>query len=448
MGPLSRGVTAALRVGLPIVLRMAAGPALMHPFPMTQIRPLLASLGFATFGLAATGALTACGEGASRTGNTAGSSSAARTPAGTIGIGVGATPGKPGFDGVTRGIQLAVERLNADAGGSVRFSVTLPTAATSAVQIAQQLRDDPGVIGVVGHPESGTTLEAIPVYADAEHGGANAVVAISPTASSPRLSGVSPWFFRIAPSDNEAARLVAHYVSDSLRAKSTAVVYRNDSYGRDWTSKFTETFTGRASSSNSSDSANKATRAAGSVLARLPYLTGITEWKAYALQLKKLAPQVLLFPGDADDAAELLRELKANDVKLTFVGGDGTEGLARTHEFPEAKYAAFFLPDRATSAEGKKFVDTYKAKYNEAPDMFSALSYDAALAIGRTVLNGAKNRADLRRSLERITGPNAIEGAGGPIAFNGQHDITGRTIVIETVGPAPAAPRADNGGKK
>ena len=337
---------------------------------------------------------------------------------GTFGIGVGATAGKPGFEGVTRGLQLAVERLNADAASAVRFTLVTPSTAGSAVQIAQQLRDDPSVIAVVGHPESGTSLEAIPVYADVEHSGANAVVAISPTASSPRLSGISKWFFRVAPSDNEAARLVARYVADSLDANTVAIVYRNDSYGRDWSARFAETYVSQTRT----------------VLARLPYVTGITEWKAYALQLKRLAPQVLLFPGDADDATAMLRELKANDVHLTFIGGDGTEGIARSHEFPEARYAAFFLAERATSAEGKRFVDSYRTRFNEAPDMFSALSYDAALAIGRTVIAGAHTRTTLRDKLERITDVTAIDGAGGKIAFNAQGDITGRTIVIATVG--------------
>jgi len=344
------------------------------------------------------------------------------TNANIFAIGIGATPGKPGYDGVTRGVQLAVDRLNNDsAGRKIRFSVRPPNAgATSAVQIAQQLRDDPNVIAVVGHPESGTSLEAIPVYADEEHANANAVVAISPTASSPRLSGISPWFFRVAPSDNEAARLVAAYVRDSLQARTVAVIFRNDSYGRDWSARFAETFT-----------ANN-----GLVLAKIPYLTKITEWDAYALQLKQLKPQVLLFPGDADDATEMLRALKRHKVSLTFLGGDGTEAIARTHEFPEARYAAFFLPERATSPEGKRFVGAYRAQFKEDPDMFAALAYDAALAIGRSVLRGARNRSALRDALERIDAANALEGAGGDIAFDAKHDITGRTIVIATVGGA------------
>ncbi|MEO7997552.1 MAG: ABC transporter substrate-binding protein [Gemmatimonadaceae bacterium] len=372
---------------------------------MTPIRSILAVIG-------ATALFGACSSGSGPAGSSA--------PKGTFAIGVGAAPGKPGYEGVIRGLQLAVDRLNADAAGQARFSVRAPdaSAANSAVQIAQQLRDDASVIAVVGHPESGTSLEAIPVYADAEHDSANAVVAISPTASSPRLTGASPWFFRVAPSDNEAARLVAKYVADSLGAKSVAIIYRNDSYGRDWSARFTESFASKT----------------GSVLARIPYLTGITEWTAYALQLKKLAPEVLLFPGDADDATAMLRALKANDVHLTFIGGDGTEGIERTHEFPEAKYAAFFLPDRATTPEGKRFVDGYRARFNEAPDMFAALSYDAALAIGRTVIAGARSRNEVRVALGKMNGASAIEGAGGKIAFNKQGDITGRTIVIATVG--------------
>jgi len=392
---------------------------MQHLIPMTQIRSIPVLFGALAFAACSMGESDRASASGSTTSAVSQFSSARKDGSeGTFGIGVGATPGKPGFEGVMRGLQLAVERLNADAAGAVRFALITPAAATSAVQIAQQLRDDPTVIAVVGHPESGSSLETIPVYSDSEHGGANAVVAISPTASSPSLSGISQWFFRVAPSDNETARLVARYVADTLGAETVAIVYRNDPYGRDWSARFAETYATK----------NRA------VLARLPYLTGITEWKAYALQLKKLAPQVLLFPGDADDATAMLRELKANDVHLTFIGGDGTEGLTRAHEFPDAKYAAFFLPERATSAEGKRFVNSYRTRFNEAPDMFSALSYDAALAIGRTVLAGAHTRPALRDNLERITGANAIDGAGGKIAFNAQHDITDRTIVIGTVG--------------
>lgn len=343
---------------------------------------------------------------------------------GEVAIGVGAIPGHPGYESILRGLDMAVERLNE--AGTTRFRLRRPDrGSTSAVQVAQQLRDDPAVIGVVGHPESGNTIEAVPVYADVEHGGRNAVVAISPTASSPRLSGISPWFFRVAPSDDDAARYVARWVYDSLGARRAAVVYRNDSYGRDWSSTFSEAFV----------------KAGAKVLSHDPYLTGITEWDAYAQLLARLKPDVLLFPGDADDAVEMLRALRTAGVSLTFIGGDGTEGMRDSSVAQGAHYVAFFHPDRIHTEEGRTFARRFKEKYHQDPDMFAAMSYDAALAIGRTVIKGASTRAALRSALEQLgTGDSpAVEGAGGRITFAKNHDIAGRSVVITSIGTARGA---------
>ncbi len=319
---------------------------------------------------------------------------------------------------------MAVERLNET--GKARFRAQPPAAGSnSAVQVAQALRDDASVIGVVGHPESGNTIEAVPVYADAQHGGRNAVVAISPTASSPRLSGISPWFFRVAPSDDDAARLVARWVLDSLRMRRAAVIYRNDSYGRDWSTTFSDTFL----------------KAGATIIARDPYLTGITEWDAYAQLLARLKPDVLLFPGDADDAVEMLRALRTAGVSLTFIGGDGTEGMRDSAVAQGAHYVSFFQPNQLETEEGRTFSRRYRDKYREAPDMFAAMSYDAALAIGSAVHKGAQTRLAVRRSLERLGGAGspAIEGAAGMIAFDKNHDIAGRSVVITTIRATAAA---------
>ena len=337
---------------------------------------------------------------------------------GTFAIGVGAVPGNPGYTNVVRGVELAVERLNET--GSTRFLARLPgKAATSAVHVAVGLQRDASVIGVVGHPQSGQSLETLPVYSDAANGGADPVVLVSPTASSPRLTGISPWFFRVAPSDDAAARYVARWTLDSLGARRAAVIYRNDSYGRDWSSTFAATF--RAG--------------AGVIVSRDPYLPGITEWEAYAGMLARLRPDVLLFPGDAGDAVELLRALDAAGVTLTFIGGDGTGAMASAPEAQGARYVAFFDPERATSPEGESFVNRYRARYREDPDMFAALSYDAALAIGKSVVGGAHTRAAVRSAIERIgNGSPALDGVGGSIAFGRNHDAVGRSVGVTTIG--------------
>ncbi len=340
------------------------------------------------------------------------------TSDGSVTLGVGAIPGRPGYEGVLRGLDLAIVRLNE--ARSLQFRLRMPDpASTSAVRVAEQLRDDAAVIGVIGHPESGQTIEAIPVYADAEHDGANAVVAVSPTASSPQLSGISPWFFRVAPSDNEAARFVAHWVLDSLKATRAAVIYRNDSYGREWSNTFGQAFVRRGAR----------------VIERQPYLAGVSEWEAYAQLIAKVRPDVVLFPGDAQDAVELLRALKTSNVTVPFVGGDGTEGMRTSPEAQGARFVAFFRPERATGDEARLFLQRFRDKYHEEPDMFAALSYDAALAIGRVVLAGARTRSAVKEGLEQLGhGTAAVEGVAGSIAFERNHDIAGRAVVVTTIG--------------
>lgn len=371
----------------------------------------------ASFALAAFTLLSGCGADA----NSGGS----RQP---FAIGVGAIPGSPGYAQVVRGIELAVERLNA--AGDVRFEVRLPDKeASSAVRVAQQLRDDPQVIAVVGHPESGNTIEVMPIYADAANDGTNGVVAVSPTASSPRLSGISPWFFRVAPSDADAARVTAQWVLDTLGARRAAIIFRNDSYGRDWASTFSETFV----------------RAGGSVVLSDPYLHDIVEMDAYAALLAAERPDVLLFPGDGEDALDLIRALKARDVSVPFIGGDGTETMNGDPDALGARFVAFFRAERATSPEAMSFLPKYRERFRQEPDMFAALSYDAAIVIGRTVISGARTRGALRLALERIgNGAPSVDGVAGRIAFLSNHDIKGRSIVITRItSAAPAATPAE-----
>jgi branched-chain amino acid transport system substrate-binding protein len=351
-------------------------------------------------------ALTACRRGDGNAG-----------ASGVLAIGVGAIPGSPGYANVVRGVELAVERLNE--GGATRFKVRPPSpGASSAVQVAQQLREDPAVIAVVGHPESGNSMEAVPIYADREHDGRNAVVAVSPTASSPRLSGISPWFFRVAPSDNDAARVTARWVLDSLGARRAAIVYRNDSYGRDWSATFAETFNAGG----------------GGVALRDPYLHNVVEWDAYAAHIAQLKPDVLLFPGDAEDAVDFLKALKAHGVTAPFLGGDGTEQMNRDEVAVGARFVAFFRAERASSPEATHFLAKYRERYHAEPDMFAALAYDAAIVIGRTVASGARSRTALRLALERVgNGAPSVDGVAGRIAFEKNHDIRGRSVVITRV---------------
>lgn len=339
-----------------------------------------------------------------------------------VAIGVALNPQRPGMHTVYRGVELAIERLNTERAGKGRPIVMRrgPQNIIGAVQIAALMRDDPSVIGVVGHPESGATLDATAVYEDLEHRGANALAAVSPTGSSPALSGRSEWIFRVCPSDLAAAEAAARYALDSLGARRASVIYRNDPYGKDWTRTFAEIFT----------------KAGGTIVQRDPYLAGVTEWAAYAGLIKRLAPEVLLFPGGYEDAEPFIAAMRAAGVRVPFIGGDATAPLAQKPEqYRGVKFTAFFVPERANTPEGRAFVDAYRKKYNEMPDPRAALSYDAALLIGRAIIEVGPDRLKVRDYLSEVgTRRPALRGATGPIAFNSKHDVINKPVVIATVG--------------
>ena len=340
-----------------------------------------------------------------------------------IGIAVALDPHRQGMQTIYNGVQLAVEQLNAGASGGLPVRMVRGAPDISdPIRIADTFRDDPNVIGVVGHPESGTTLDAIGEYADTKNGGTNAVVAISPTGTSPGLSGASKWLFRVCPSDVQTSATMARYALDSMKARRASVIYRNDAYGKDWSKSFSEAF--RAGK--------------GTIVERDPYVAGVTPWDAYAAYLKKLNPDVLLFPGSTEDAIAALRAMRAVNVATPLVGGDATSGLeAYAKEFPNARYAAFFLARRATSAEAKAFVAAYTAEFKEEPDQRAALAYDAAMLIGRAAQQVGPDRAKIRDYIESVGrpgGPPAMLGVAGPIAFDAKHDAMNKPVVVAQVG--------------
>ena len=341
-----------------------------------------------------------------------------------IGIAVALDPHRQGMQSIYNGVQLAVDQLNArrNGGAPLRMIKGAPDVS-DPIRIADAFRDNPGVVGVVGHPESGTTLDAIGEYADVKNGGRNAVVAISPTGTSPALTGASKWLFRVCPSDVQTSRTMARYLLDSLHATRASVIYRNDAYGKDWSKSFAEAFR----------------EGKGIIVERDPYLAGVTQWDAYAAYIKKLNPDVLLFPGSTEDAILALRAMRAVKVSTPLVGGDATAGLeAFASEFPSARYAAFFLARRATSPEAIAFISAYRAAFKgEEPDQRAALAYDAAMLIGRAALDVGPDRVKIRdyiESIGKLGGRPAMMGVAGPIAFDEKHDAVNKPVVVAQVG--------------
>ena len=339
---------------------------------------------------------------------------------GTVRIGIAADLKRPNMQTILRGVELAIDQLNADGNGR-RFEIAKPPApATGAVEIAAALRDDPRVVAVVGPADSRSSRESAPIFADEEGGGRRALAAVSPTSTSVSLTGLSPWLFRVCPSDAASSRAAARYVLDSLGFRRASIMYRNDSYGRGWSSAFTQAYAAGG----------------GTVLERNPHLADMNEWRAYAGIVKQTRPEIVLFPGSPADLTGFVRALRAIGADTPVLGGDAVSELeAQAQEFSGVRYIAFFQASRVRTAEARAFVSAFTKKYGVPPEQRSALAYDATMLIGRAALENGANRARVRDFLASVgTSRQAITGVTGSIAFDEQHDVVDKPVVIATVG--------------
>ena len=339
---------------------------------------------------------------------------------GTIHIGIAADLKRANMQTVFRGVELAIEQLNAEGNGSRFEVITPPAPAPGAVEIAAALRDDPRVVAVVGPADSRSSRESAPIFEDDDGGGKRALAAVSPTSTSVSLSGLSSWLFRVCPSDAASSRAAARYVLDSLGFRRATIFYRNDSYGRGWTSAFSQAYTAGG----------------GTVLERNPHIADMNEWRAYAGVVKLTRPDIVLFPGSPADLAGLVRALRGIGADTPVLGGDAVSELeAQTAEFAGIRYVAFFQASRARTPEAQAFVAAFTKKYGVPPEQRSALAYDATMLIARAALAVGGNRARVRDYLATIGKSRpAITGVTGPIAFDDQHDVVDKPVVIATVG--------------
>src|SRR5580704_8231348 len=139
------------------------------------------------------------------------------------------------------GIDLAVEEVNAKGGVDgrpirIRYVDDHRSGALGAA-VAESLVTDQSVLALIGHVNSPALLVAAPLY-DGH------LVAVSSAATAPELGGISPWVFRLVPSDSLSGRAIGRFAAGLRRRARAAIQYENDAYGRGLSRAFRDGFGG------------------------------------------------------------------------------------------------------------------------------------------------------------------------------------------------------------
>ena len=354
---------------------------------------------------------------------------APRLSAGTDSVYVGVAVGLQNparYVNVFNGVQLALDELNASRpSGSPPLALRrAPTNATTSVQVAAAFRDDPAVVGVVGHTETDATVSAAPVYDDREHGGANALVAISPTAGGAQVTRASTWVFRVCPVVERQAELLARFAADSIGARRLAVVYRYDASGKEFLRALTDVFekNGRV------------------IVERDPFVEEIPEFGAYAERLAKRHPDGLMIYANASDAMRLLHAVHAAGLAPPALTLNAPSPESLKSDAAAAKDAvglrtlALYDPDRPQTEPARDFGKKFTARFGSAADKWAALGYDAAMLIGSAVHEIGPDRQRVRDWIASVGQSRPVYvGVTGNIRFDDQRNPVAKAAVVESV---------------
>ena len=211
--------------------------------------------------------------------------------------GAGATSGT----NFRNGIELAVKEINA-AGGILGRRIEMTTADTQsnpgvAKGLAQKAVDD-GVFAVFGPVFSGSILVSMAETRKAEipnfTGGEAAAI----------TKQGNPYIFRTSFTQDTAMPKVARYMANNLKAKSVAVIYVNNDFGKG----------GR-------DAVTKALEALGAkVTTDISTDQNQVDFSAAVLRAKQSSADVIFCYTNEEESARLLRELRKQGVTKPIVG--------------------------------------------------------------------------------------------------------------------------------
>jgi branched-chain amino acid transport system substrate-binding protein len=235
------------------------------------------------------------------------------------------------------------------------------------------------------------------------------LAAVATSATSPDLTGISSWVFRIISSDSLNAIALASFAS-TLAPKGSvptaAILYENHSYGRGLADSFRRSFRGQIVSIDPIDA---------DLPSAEPYIT----------YLRTKRPRIVFVAGRVPSGLKILREAKRQGFNATFVGGDGWQGVIADTAVAEGAYIGMSFTRQDPNPSAKAFVAAFRKKFKHDPEAHAALAYDATKLVANALRESGRDRRAVRDYLRSLTSATAVPGVTGPAYFEESGDPVG-----------------------
>ena len=351
----------------------------------------------------------------------------------TIKIGIGAplTAGAVALGkGMERGTNLAIEQAN-ELQDATDLGIKFESVSgddqgdpKTGVTVANTFASTPGLVGVMGHLNSGVSIPASKVYNQ------NNIVQVSPASTNPALTlqGFDN-VFRVCTIDTVQGSFAADAATADLGFKKAYVVDDSTPYGEGLAKFFAEQFAADG----------------GEVLGTAKTSDKDTDFNALVTKIMAAGPDVLYYGGIYNAGALLAKQAKEAGLKATFMSGDGMYDPEFINLAGEANAEGAFCTSIGLPLdklpEGQQFETSYKAKYpNDEIAAYDAYSYDAANVIIDAVLKVAKDlgvakvtTTEGKKAIIAAVAATNTQGVSGAISFDENGDTTNKAVTLYTV---------------
>lgn len=266
------------------------------------------------------------------------------------------------------GVLLALDEVNAGGprigGASVRFELLAeddqadPRQATA---VAQKLVDA-GIAGMLGHFNSGTSIPASRIYAQA--GIAQIAMATAPGYTAQGFKTT----FRAMTSDLQQGGALGRFLVRDLGAQRVAIIDDRSAYGQ-----------------GLADQVEKSARAAGATIVRREFIDErASDFTAVLTAVKSANPDLLFFGGADATAALMARQMRSLGLGARLAGGEMVKSpnfIALAGAAAEGTLASLAGLPLERMPGGKAYAERYQARFGSAVEVYSPYAYDATMAM-------------------------------------------------------------------
>ncbi len=313
------------------------------------------------------------------------------------------------------GAVMAIDELNSRglliSGSKVKFvliSEDDQADPKTGTTVAQKFVDQK-VNGVIGHLNSGTTIPASRIYSDA------GIPQISGSATNPTYTQQGfKTTFRVFANDVHQGQALAQFATQSLKAKTIAIVDDRTAYGQGLADEF-----------------KKAAEAGGAKIVTQEFTTDkATDFKAILTKIKAVNPDVLFFSAMDAQGGPALKQARELGLKATFLIGDGgctPEFIKLAGKAAEGQYCSLPGVPLEKMPGGTVFKDKYQQRFNQQIQLYAPYVYDAVMVMADAMQRA--NSADPAKYLPEV-GKSQYQGVTAKIVFDAKGDLASPAVSI------------------